>query len=235
MLPILCYHNVGPEREVGRRLNVAPETLEAHVRHFCRKRRRFARAGDLAEGIPAGCVCLTFDDAYLSAVGHGVEVLAKYGVWGTFFCVPGHVGGTSAWDQGHAQPLAGWDALRAAQAQGMEIGNHTMSHPDLSQLNSEAQVAEIELAEDMLIEHGLDGRSLCYPYGRFNGETRRAVEQEKIQVGLALGRRPARPGDDLLFLPRIVVAFSDRLPKLLYKIHIRPKLPSFRRRGHYVS
>ena len=235
MLPILCYHKVAPEREEGRSLNIEPATLDAHVRYFCRRNRRFARAGDLENGIPAGCVCFTFDDAFLSALTNGVEVLAGHGVWGTFFAVPSFVGGTSDWEGGGGRPLAGWDSLLAAQAQGMEIGNHTLRHLDLSKLPMIEQLAEVESAEDLLIEHGLGASSVCYPYGRFNDETKSAVAQAGAKVGLALGRRPARPGDDLLFLPRIVVGFSDRLPKLLYKIHLRPKLPSLRKRPHYIS
>ena len=235
MLPILCYHQVGPESQEGRRLNVSPETLESHVRHFVRKGRRFARAGDLADGIPSEYVCFTFDDAFASAVERATEILARYGVWGTFYAVPSKVGATSDWDRGHEKPLATWEGLLGAQARGMEIGNHSLTHADLSRLSLEAQAKEIEGAEDLLIEHGLDGRSVCYPYGRFNEQTRAAMEREEIKVGLALGRRPARPGDDLMFLPRIVVGYSDRLPKLLYKIHLRPKLPSFKRRAHYVS
>lgn len=235
MLPILCYHKVGPSAQEGRRLNVEPATLESHVRYFCRRRRRFARAGDLESGIPSGCVCLTFDDAYVSALTHGVEILARYGVWGTFFAVPGYVGETSSWDGGDARPLAGWDSLRAAQSEGMEIGNHTLRHPDLTQLTLEEQTAEIELAEDRLIEHGLNGRSLCFPYGKFNALTLAAMDREQCKVGMALGRRSARADDDLRCLPRIVVSYSDRLPKLLYRIHVRPKLPTFKRRSHYVS
>lgn len=234
MLPILCYHKVAPEREEGRSLNVEPATLDAHVRYFCRKNRRFARAGDLEKGIPADCVCFTFDDAFLSALTNGVEVLARQGVWGSFFAVPSYVGGSSDWEGGGGKGLAGWDSLLAAQAEGMEIGNHTYRHLDLSRLSMGEQLAEIEAAEDALIEHGLGASSLCYPYGRFNTDTKSAAAQAGAKVGLALGRRPARPGDDLLFLPRIVVGFSDGLPKLLYKIYVRPKLPNFKRRPYYV-
>jgi len=234
MLPILCYHKVGPAAQEGRRLNVEPRQLEAHVRYFVRKGRRFARTGDLEGGIPKGAVCFTFDDAYVSAMTHGVEVLSRHRVWGTFFAVPGLVGGESTWDGGEARPLAGWDALKAAQSEGMEIANHTMNHLDLTTLAMAQQAAEIEAAEDMLIQHGLGGRSVCFPYGRFNAGTMAAMDREGCKIGLALGRRPARPGDDLRRLPRIVVSYSDSLPKLLYKIHLRAKLPSFKKREHYV-
>lgn len=234
MLPILCYHKVGPIAQEGRRLNVEPATLNSHVRYFVRKGRRFARTGDLESGVPGGCVCFTFDDAYISALVNGVEILRRHGVWGTLFAVPGMVGGESSWDAGEARPLAGWDALKAAQAEGMEIANHTMNHCDLTTLPMAQQAAEIEAAEDLLIQHGLGGRSVCFPYGKFNSGTLAAMDQEGCKVGLALGRRSARPGDDLRCLPRIVVGYSDSLAKLLYKIHLRPKLPVFRRREHYI-
>lgn len=234
MLPILCYHKVGPLAQEGRRLNIEPETLETHVRYFVKKGRRFARTGDLENGIPAGAVCFTFDDAYVSTMTNAVEILSRHRVWGTFFAVPGMVGGESVWDVGEARPLAGWGALIAAQTEGMEIANHTMNHVDLTTLPMAQQAAEFEAAEDMLIQNGLGGRSICFPYGRFNSGTLAAMDREGCKVGLALGRRPAKPTDDLRCLPRIVVAYSDSLPKLLYKIHLRPKLPSLRKRAHYV-
>lgn len=234
MLPILCYHKVGSAAEEGRRLNVSPSTLESHVRYFCRKGKRFARAGDLETGLPKGCVCLTFDDAYHSALTHGLEVLLRNGVWGTFYAVPSLVGSFSEWDPGYERPLAGWQQLLAAQAEGMEVGNHTFSHADLSKLTLAEQIAELEMAEDLLIEHGLSPKSVCFPYGKFNGATLEAMDSEGVQVGMALGTRQARTGDDLRALPRLVVGFSDRLPKLLYRLYLRPRLPSLKRRAHYV-
>src|ERR1044071_10100506 len=115
MLPILCFHKVGPESEEGRRYTISPETLESLGRYFCRKGRRFARACDLESGIPKGGVCLTFDDAYVSAMLHGVEILERNGVWASFYVVPGFVGTSSTWDGDQGRPLAGWDALLAAQ------------------------------------------------------------------------------------------------------------------------
>ncbi|MCO5297433.1 MAG: polysaccharide deacetylase family protein [Fimbriimonadaceae bacterium] len=224
-VPILCYHKVGSEAEEGRRLNVDPARLRAHVRYFARRGARFALARELAEPWPARAVCLTFDDAYASTVEHGLPVLLSEGARASLYAVPSLVGATSAWDGEQARPLADWDALREAQAQGFEIGNHTITHVRASAMDAPAFAQEVEQAQRRLQSEGLEPSSFCYPYGACSATTRTVLAEQGIQVALALGKRAAEPADDPLALPRIVVAFSDALPKLLYKLHIRPKLP----------
>lgn len=224
MLPILCYHKVGPVWEEGRRLNVEPGTLAKHVQFFFRRNYKFVQAQHLAGTLPARSVCFTFDDAYLSMLYDGVRVLRAYGLTASIYAVPSLVGQNSAWDKELARPLAPWDLLIEAQKAGFEIGNHTLTHADLSKLDLEGQVREIEEADDRLLEHGLSPGSVCYPYGRMNVDTVFACERAQYRVGLALGKRMAVETDDRRSLPRIVIAYSDSVAKLMYKMHVRPKL-----------
>lgn len=224
MLPILCYHKVGPVWEEGRRLNVEPGTLAKHVQFFFRRNYKFVQAQHLAGILPARSVCFTFDDAYLSMLYDGVRVLRAYGLTASIYAVPSLVGQSSAWDKELARPLAPWDLLIEAQKAGFEIGNHTLTHADLSKLDLDAQVREIEEADDRLLEHGLSPGSVCYPYGRMNVGTVFACEKAQYRVGLALGKRMAVETDDRRALPRIVIAYSDSVAKLMYKMHVRPKL-----------
>lgn len=225
MLPILCYHKVGPVWEEGRRLNVEPSTLAKHVQFFYRRSYRFVQAQHLAGALPTKSVCFTFDDAYLSMLYDGVRVLRAYGVTASIYAVPSLVGQSSAWDKELARPLAPWDLLVEAQKAGFEIGNHTMTHADLGKLSLEQQVREIEEADDLMLAHGLSSGSVCYPYGRMNVDTVFACERAQYPVGLALGKRMATEEDDRRALPRIVIAYSDSVAKLMYKMHVRPKLP----------
>ena len=61
-------------------------------------------------------VSLSFDDARLSQVDHGLPILDAYGVKATFYVAPYRV----------EQRLSGW---KKAVAKGHEIGNHTLNHP----------------------------------------------------------------------------------------------------------
>ncbi len=226
---LLCYHKVGPVGAEGRWLNVEPQRLAAHLAHFVR-RGWGVRAASEAHRRERGTVGFHFDDAYASAVEAAPPVFARHGVPATFFVVPSQVGGSSVWDEGRAAPLAGLDALRRARDAGHEIANHTLTHPRLADLGIEAQTREIAEARESLLRLGLLDPELsptvCYPWGGHDpATTPAALAAAGVAVGFSLAKRPARPEDPLWALPRLAVAYSDSIPKLLYKIHVRPRLP----------
>jgi len=224
-LPILCYHKVGPESEEGRWLNVEPARLESHVRFFARRGRRFVLPRELAAWPTEPAVCFTFDDAYVSAVSLAPPIFLRHRATAAFYAVPRHVGGASDWDGEKARALADWGELSALAAQGFEVGNHSMTHPRMAEIDADACLREAQEARAALEEHNLAPASFCYPYGSLNPAAMVAVQASGHMVGLALGKRMAEESDDRLALPRIVVAFSDALPKLLYKMYLRPLLP----------
>jgi len=221
---ILCYHKVGPLAEEGRRLNIEPIRLRSHVRFFARRNIQFLVAGDLAGSWQDGIVCFTFDDAYDSTMVHAPGIFEEFGVRASFYAVPSLVGGRSEWDKELSRPLADWDLLRKIQASGHEIGNHSLTHPFLAKLSTDQQLVEIASSHERFLAEGLLPRSFCFPYGSYDSHTLDQLKATGYEVGLALGKRPARSSDNRLSLPRIVVAYSDTLPMLLYKIHLKPLL-----------
>lgn len=233
-LPILCYHQVASAAAVGRYLNIGPERLDSHARHFRNRGFKFLRARDLVDGWPSRSVVLTFDDAYASTLSCGLEILLRYGAVASVFAVAGKVGAFNDWDGPGGAPLADWEALLEAERKGIEIGNHTLDHANLTLFEPADALRRIEEGHRVLIDHGLTPGSIAYPYGAQNEAVRNAAMRAGYQIGLALGTRTANSGDDQLALPRIVVGFGDALPKLLYKMHIRPKIPLGKRREHYV-
>lgn len=234
-LPILCYHKVGPLAEEGRWLNVEPATLRSHIRFFKRRSFRFLQAADLHGDWPAKAVCLTFDDAYRSTMTHGIETMRQEAVTASIFAVSSQFGGNSLWDGDRAGKLAEDSLLVEAALLGFEIGNHTASHPRLSQLSPERQMEEIQSCHQALLDLNIHATAVAYPYGSFDANTLEAVRKLGYSVGLGLSRRPARPSDRRLALPRIVLSYGDRLPMLLYKLHLRPRLPSSKSRSDYVT
>lgn len=102
-------------------------------------------------------IALTFDDGPHPKETHQIlDVLDKYKVKGTFFVVGKHANWYSA-------PL-----IRAAK-EGHEIGNHTFSHPDISNLSSEDIKREIKECEDTLVK--LTGKKPALfrpPYGSYS-------------------------------------------------------------------
>ncbi len=82
-------------------------------------------------------------------------------------------------------PLPDGQVAREIVGLGMEIGSHTMTHPDLTAI--EGEQLRWELTESRKRLEDLTGAavtSFCYPFGYFNRTARDAVEA----AGYALGR-----------------------------------------------
>jgi peptidoglycan/xylan/chitin deacetylase (PgdA/CDA1 family) len=138
-------------------------------------------------------VALTFDDGYIDAYTTALPMLQQRGFVGTFYIVSGFIG----------QPgYMGWAELGALRDAGMEIGAHTVSHPDLTTLGLEdlrAQVAQS--GATLAAELGIAVVSFCYPGGRFN-DTVRAVASE---AGFTSATTTVQEGGqgDVYTLPRL--------------------------------
>ncbi len=97
----------------------------------------------------------TFDDGYDSHVFIAAPLLAERGFPGTFFIIAGNV-----W----------WDQWRQTVVPlGHEIGSHSMTHPDLTQLSTSQAQQEI-VQSKATIEANIPGPCLtfAYPYGAYN-------------------------------------------------------------------
>lgn len=102
-------------------------------------------------------IALTFDDGpHPKETNQVLDVLKKYDVKATFFIAGKH---------------ANWytNPLLRANKEGHEIGNHTFSHPDISNLSSSQIEEEILKCEETLIKHtGKKPTLFRPPFGSYN-------------------------------------------------------------------
>ncbi len=116
------------------------------------------------------------------------EMLAERGMIGTFYVCA---------EPGQSRPLTQTDMYQL-RSMGMEIGAHTLTHPDLTRLSPDAMRREIrgsmERLEDSL---GEPVRSFCYPFGAHN----RAVVDRVAECGLSFARTTMGLRDGLDFDP----------------------------------
>ena len=193
---VLAYHGVGEasHREDPNGLLVSERELRGHVARLRSWGYELMTFGDLAARVAAGdargCAALTFDDGF---------AMAPLDVPATVFAVSGWLGGAHP-DLPSAR-IASADELRALADGGVEIGAHTHTHPDLTALGYDA--ARTELAESKRRLEEIVGRPVevaAYPYGRADGETRRACRD----AGFRAACRVSGEGSwsDLHDLPR---------------------------------
>jgi peptidoglycan/xylan/chitin deacetylase (PgdA/CDA1 family) len=188
------------------------------ARHF-----RVVPLGRLVEmlenGEPvAAHLAITFDDGYLDNHDVAAPMLEKMGLPACFFITTGFIGSsTSSWwdrERGIASEWMSWDQVRSLRARGFEIGAHTISHPDLGQIDGAEAEREI-VGSKAGLEAALGGPIVhfAYPYGR--GDQLSERNRERIRAAgfhscVSSYGGTVRPGDDPLRLHRHPVSAWHR-------------------------
>jgi len=170
LVPILCYHNLGPQSKG--RLLLGASQFEQQMRYLKSQGYRVISLGDFIEWVegkrqlPKRAVVLTFDDGYRAFREFAYPVLKELGFTATLFVYTDYVGA--------GRNALSWDDLKALQADGFDVQAHSKTHGDLRRAAGEtdAQFArrmQLELAEPLKLFQRHLGRSserLAYPYGR---------------------------------------------------------------------
>ncbi|MFL5844533.1 MAG: polysaccharide deacetylase family protein [Solirubrobacteraceae bacterium] len=202
---ILAYHGVSevPAHLDPEGLFISPRELRGQIGRLRRWGYAFLTFGDMAariaEGRAAGHVALTFDDGLLDNLDQLVPILRDEAIPATTFV-------TTGW-MGQAHPSVPYarnmtsDEVRELHRSGVEIGGHTVSHPDLTALSFEAARDEVRDGCAQLSEIvGSPVDTFAYPFGFANAEAIRATEA----AGVRAACRVAAEGswDEPLNLPR---------------------------------
>jgi peptidoglycan/xylan/chitin deacetylase (PgdA/CDA1 family) len=166
----LAYHGVAAVsvRDDPHGLFVAPGRLRRHAAWLRARGYELVTFTELVERGEPGLCALTFDDGFANT-----EALLALGVPATVSVVSGWLGGEHP-DVPGARLLDA-QGVRRLHAGGVEIGGHTVTHPDLTTLGFDGARDELARGRDAL-EEVLDApvTSAAYPYGRATAETVRA-------------------------------------------------------------
>jgi peptidoglycan/xylan/chitin deacetylase (PgdA/CDA1 family) len=151
------------------------------------------------EPLPEHAIAITFDDGYLSVYKEALPALAKSGFTATVYVVSG----SGDLPSSAGRPRMAWNQIKELQRAGIEIGAHTISHPDLRRLaerDVEREVAGSRAAIEDAI--GAPVKSFAYPFGYYNEQVRNVVKgyfANACSVDLGL----AKPGSDVHALERV--------------------------------
>lgn len=174
---ILMYHyirDVDPdEDELGYNLSISPELFEEHLIWLQENQYTPVRMDTLAaclrgeEACPERAVALTFDDGYEDAATIAFPILQRYDFPATFYIISGRVG-----QEGYMS----WEQIRMLHEHGMEIGSHTISHPDLTLTDQDVLEKQLVQSRATLEKHiNVPVQSFCYPFGFYDDATVEAV------------------------------------------------------------
>ena len=200
--PILMYHYIRSVDQgsdpLGYELSITPDDFNNQMAWLHEQGYIGVRMDGITRCLrgeapcPAKAIALTFDDGYADAYTDALPMLKRYGLIATFYIVTNFVG----------QPgYMTWEQVAALREAGMEIGAHTVSHPDLTTLDWETAGFEIAQSKAELDHHlNINVTSFCYPTGLYNA----GIEEQVRAAGYlnATTTRWDNDTSDIMALPR---------------------------------
>ena len=169
LVPILCYHNLGPQSKG--RLILGVKSFEEQMRYLKSQGYRvvslkeFLEFVSLKKQLPRKSLVLTFDDGYRAFNQYAYPVLKELGFTATLFVYTDYIGaGINA---------LSWADLKKLAAQGFDIEAHSKSHGNMRRAATESAdeyakrlAVELNVPKDLFSKNlGYSPQILAYPYG----------------------------------------------------------------------
>ena len=248
-IPILMYHAVGHPVSCKRDtfLNVSAESFRRQMRALAALGYRGQTFASVVEAFGAGkslprrTFAITFDDAYDCVREAAAPLLIQHAFPATLFVVPAWTNKSERVGSENGRmnlPVMNWDALQSLLSHGWEAAGHTRSHPHLDAM-CDAEASEEILQGKRETEARLNTtlHTFCYPFGHYNARTPSLVREAGFAGACTVRSGLATGASDLYALPRIKISYRDGVFGLLYRLLVRPSLPTFRRnrRSHAAA
>ena len=111
-----------------------------------------------------GLVSITFDDGWTNQYQNAFPMLKNYGLPATFYIISG-----ALTDQPDYMTAS---QVKDLQGSGMEIGSHSVTHPDLTTLSQAQMTQEMSQSQATLQSAiGVPITDFAYPFGAYNANT----------------------------------------------------------------
>lgn len=179
-LPILTFHALDNQPSV---ISFSPLSFRRALIHLRERGHTTLRLKEAADYInrgvafPPRSLVITFDDGYESVFTEALPVLLDCHMSATVFITVGEETGDRL-PSLEGRSMLTWNQINEMQKCGVEIGAHSLTHPDLTRLSDDRVKAEIcdskKVIEDTL---GLAVSCFAYPFGRFDSRSREIARQ----------------------------------------------------------
>jgi len=229
-IAILMYHGVAEPRAKNEvRYACAPDRFEEHMAFLCSAGHDVISLDTLREYLDGRAklgktaVLVTLDDGYGDNYENAFPILRKHRIPAAIFLVAGFAGKTSRWGRadGYAeQKMLDWGQVREMRKAGITLGSHTLTHPRLPELPLDEARGEIEGAKQLMEDElGETVEYFAYPYGRYNQEIQRMVEEAGYSLACSTRSGFNNVDADKYALRRIEVQGGDSVWKLKQKLN----------------
>jgi len=221
LVPILMYHSVRPidfktTNAFVSSLTLPPTEFERELIYLKSRGFTSITLQDLAQHLkgelplPSKPVILTFDDGFQNDYQYAFPLLKTYGFTGTFFIITGLIG--------HPEYMT-WGQVVDLERSGMEIGSHTITHPDLTRMTPVVRDSQLTESKQTLEEKlGVPITALSYPGGAFNDDVVAAARRAGYDVAVTTRYGATPPAGKPMEVSRLRIQGTDQLGAFKWKI-----------------
>lgn len=234
---ILMYHGT-PTADPITNYSLQACLFQRQLAYLKKNGKHFGIASELLQdkNFPPKTVFLSFDDGYADNFENAFLPLIENGMKATWFITTDCIGKHAQWmaPPSEQTKMLSADQLREMSDAGMEIGSHTCSHPDLSQLSFKQQLDELtrskQLLEDLL-QKPVTG--FAYPFGRYNEDTLKAVRAAGYEWACSTRSGWFKKEEDPLLIRRVTVFSGDTSSVLARKLSFADNDVSLKKLANY--
>lgn len=202
---VLAYHLVGAGTGAPVDLDVA--TFRAQL-ELLRERfevvplERVLFPGQGSRPIAA----VTFDDAYANFRDVAWPIVSSLGLPVTLYVPTAFVDGRSEPPiRGAGLRACRWDDLKELARSGVDMGSHSVTHPNLTRISKESVDRELRESRETLEDKlGRAVTSFCYPRAKWSPAVATQVAAH-YRTGVVAGGRRVRPGTHPARIPRFPI------------------------------
>jgi peptidoglycan/xylan/chitin deacetylase (PgdA/CDA1 family) len=203
---ILTYHSLDG---TGSPISVHPRVFERQVRWLASAPVDVVALTELLD-VPddRDALAVTFDDAFTNFATEAWPRLREHGLPVTLFAPTGFVGHSNSWaaipgGRMPGLPILDWPALGRLQNEGVVIGAHSRTHPDLRFLDEAAlEVEVLGSLDDIESKTGKRPDTFAYPYGYWSAAAA-SVVRRACRFACTTELRPLGREDEAHLLPRL--------------------------------
>ena len=168
----------------------------------------------LSQEVSEPCVAITFDDGYRDVYSEALPVLREFGFTATVYVIANRC--TQERTQFKGRDCLTVGELRELSRHGVEIGSHTVSHPQLHDLEWKEIEREIGEAKATIQEAtGSPIDSFCYPYAfpetdaGFVQRFKSLLQEKQYRNAVTTVIGTVDDESDIFMLPRLPVNTFD--------------------------
>ena len=225
-IPVLMYHSISDLDDSTRhpyyRTVTSPAVFDQHLKWLHDrgyKTINLSEAVALLGGSTAVVerpVVITFDDGFKNFYSEAFPTLGRYGFSGIVFLPTAFIDDSPQKFRGTA--CMTWSQVRELKKAGIEFGSHTVTHPQLRNLETEEIRRELRDSKAK-IEDELSGSitSFAYPYafpetdGAFRQRLKGILQESGYENGVSTIIGTVGPTADSFFMKRLPINSYDDL------------------------